>query len=143
MGNHTSNGPTYRRMRRRKPVPADKETSRTGATKGRSRPAAYSENLHIRKRTQRSLAGQDAGFSFLVVLLHVPQQEQAGAGTHQQPDPERLDAVTARETVVGFVGTCFSMLLSPTTSNPPPRTSGTAHSHCLWDMCKGASQKFF
>ena len=53
-----------------------------------------------------------------------------------------FEAVAACETVLLFVGTCFSMS-SALISRPPTTSEGTVHSHCLWEKWRGAVQRSF
>ena len=54
-----------------------------------------------------------------------------------------LEAVTACETVVGLVGTCFSMAVSLASNPAPAKANGTVHCHSTWVMWNGVVQKFF
>ena len=54
-----------------------------------------------------------------------------------------LEAVTACETVEGFVGTCFSMAVSLAINAAPAKANGTTKWRSASVMWNGVVQKFF
>src|SRR5262249_7245997 len=75
MGDDAGDGPTNGRMRGRERVSSNKKASWARAGERTLASGRVLEDFGIGERAKGSLPGQNSGFTFLIVTLHVPQQE--------------------------------------------------------------------
>src|SRR5581483_6184295 len=88
VSNHAGNCKTTRRVHRRKRITTHKESSSSASCKRPLPSGGIFEDFSLDNRADCCLPAENSGLSFLIVMLHVTQQEQSSPGSGQAGDPD-------------------------------------------------------